>query len=85
MNNKALKQYIENKYGVKVVEIKNRKIGEKLYIVCTEESLDMWSSCYRLYRREVFDNLSDIVDTLEYGEKLSNAKEVEENDGNAGE
>lgn len=80
MNNKALKQYIENKYGVKVVEIKNRKIGEKLYIVCTEESLDMWSSCYRLYRREVFDNLSDIVDTLEYGEKLSNAKEVEENE-----
>lgn len=80
MNNKALKQYIENKYGVKVVEIKNRKIGEKLYIVCTEESLDMWSSCYRLYRREVFDNLSDIVDTLEYGGKLSNAKEVVNDD-----
>ena len=80
MNNKALKQYIENKYGVKEVEIKNRKIGEKLYIVCTEESLDMWSSCYRLYRREVFDNLSDIVDTLEYGEKLSNAKEVVNDD-----
>lgn len=67
MNNKALKQYIENKYGVKVVEIKNRKLGQKLYIVCTEESLDMWSSCYRLYRRRVFDNLSDIVDNLEYG------------------
>ena len=66
MNNKALKQYIENKYGVKVVQIKNRKLAQKLYIVCVETNLDMWSTCYELFFTKVFKNLSEIVDCYEY-------------------
>lgn len=67
MKNKALKQYIEEKYGVKVVEIKNRKLSQKLYIVCVEEMLDMWSTYYELFFTKVFKNLSEIVDCYECG------------------
>lgn len=61
---KALIKYIEEKWNVKIVKIKHRKLCNDCYIICDEYEWDTMDVCYYLRTNHVFRKLSDIVDYL---------------------
>ena len=74
MKNKALKQYIEESYNVKIKKVKiyglyGTLIPTIYYVIARKKQLDLLNEGYYLQTNDLFESLSDILDYLKRMEK----------------